>query len=70
MLAGFDVDTIVEFEAGRNLDRYAKFFTLIEEGLGMEVRTRSLGPRGNTPGSSLDLPPVLTHIPARLLLAL
>src|SRR2546426_8318229 len=26
MLAGFDVDTIAEFEAGRNLDRYARFF--------------------------------------------
>ena len=50
MLAGFDVDTIAEFEAGRNLDRYAKFFTLIEEGLGMEVRTRPLDPRGEYSG--------------------
>ena len=50
MLTGFDVDTIAEFEAGRNLGRYAKFFTLIEEGLAMEVRTRSLGPRGEYSG--------------------
>src|SRR5438034_4740726 len=50
MLTGFDVDTIAEFEAGRNLDRYAKFFTLIEEGLAMEVRTRPLSPRGEYSG--------------------